>query len=38
MLISDMAASEEVKAEAFARRSWFGRLVERIAYALRRWL
>lgn len=38
MLISDMAASQEVTAEAFARRSWIERLIERAAYALRRWL
>ncbi len=38
MLISDMAASQEVKADTFARRGWLGRLVERIAYGLRRWL
>jgi cardiolipin synthase len=38
MLISDMAASEELTAAAFARRSWLGRLIERIAYGLRRWL
>jgi cardiolipin synthase len=38
MLISDMAASEELTATAFARRGWLGRLIERIAYGLRRWL
>ncbi|HSS39450.1 MAG TPA: phospholipase D-like domain-containing protein [Polyangia bacterium] len=38
MLISDMAASLEVHAAEFARRGWLARLVERIAYGLRRWL
>lgn len=38
MLISDMAASEEVKRDEFGRRSWLGRLLERVAWALRRWL
>jgi cardiolipin synthase len=38
MLVSDMAASEELTAAAFARRGWLGRLIERIAYSLRRWL
>src|SRR4051794_6917132 len=38
MLISDMAASEELTATAFARRGWLVRLIERIAYGLRRWL
>jgi cardiolipin synthase A/B len=38
MLISDMAASEELTAIAFARRGWLVRLIERIAYGLRRWL
>jgi cardiolipin synthase len=38
MLIADMAASQEVTAERFARRGWLGRLIERLAYALRRWL
>jgi hypothetical protein len=38
MLTSDMAASEEVTPAAFARRSWATRLLERLAYALRRWL
>ncbi len=38
MLISDMAASEELTAAAFARRGWLARLIERIAYGLRRWL
>jgi cardiolipin synthase A/B len=38
MLISDMAASEELTAVAFARRGWLVRLIERLAYGLRRWL
>jgi cardiolipin synthase len=38
MLLSDMAASEELTAEAFARRGWIVRLIERLAYAFRRWL
>ncbi len=38
MLISDMATAEEVRAEAFERRGWLGRLMERVAWALRRWL
>jgi cardiolipin synthase len=38
MLLSDMAASEELTAEAFARRGWLVRIIERLAYALRRWL
>jgi cardiolipin synthase len=38
MLISDMATAEEVRAEAFEKRGWLGRLVERVAWALRRWL
>ncbi len=38
MLVSDMAASEELTAAAFARRGWLGRLIERMAYGLRRWL
>ncbi|HXJ23457.1 MAG TPA: phospholipase D-like domain-containing protein [Polyangia bacterium] len=38
MLISDMATSEEVKADEFGRRGWLGRLIERVAWALRRWL
>jgi cardiolipin synthase len=38
MLTSDMAASEEVTPAAFARRSLLMRLLERLAYALRRWL
>jgi hypothetical protein len=33
-----MAASEELTAQAFARRGWLVRLIERIAYGLRRWL
>jgi cardiolipin synthase len=38
MLTSDMAASEEVTRAGFARRSWVLRVLERLAYALRRWL
>jgi cardiolipin synthase len=38
MLTSDMAASEELTRAAFARRGWVTRLLERLAYALRRWL
>jgi len=38
MLEDDMAASEEMSLATFARRSWFVRLLERAAYALRRWL
>jgi cardiolipin synthase len=38
MLVSDMAASEELTGPAFARRGWLERLIERLAYALRRWL
>jgi cardiolipin synthase len=38
MLEEDMAASTELTLAAFARRSWFVRVLERLAYALRRWL
>jgi cardiolipin synthase len=38
MLEEDMAASKELTLAAFERRSWFVRLLERFAYALRRWL
>jgi cardiolipin synthase A/B len=38
MLEEDMAASTELKLDAFAKRSWFVRVLERAAYALRRWL
>ncbi len=38
MLDGDMAASEELTQERFARRSWFGRILERLAYSLRQWL
>ncbi len=38
MLVSDMAASEELTRAAFAGRGWLERLIERLAYALRRWL
>ena len=38
MLEEDMAASKELTLAAFERRSWVVRLLERFAYALRRWL
>jgi cardiolipin synthase len=38
MLEEDMAASTELTLDAFVKRSWFVRLLERMAYALRRWL
>jgi cardiolipin synthase A/B len=38
MLDVDMAACEELTREGFARRSWFARLLERLAYSLRQWL
>jgi cardiolipin synthase len=38
MLESDMAASEELTQESFARRPLLVRLLERIAYAFRKWL
>jgi cardiolipin synthase len=38
MLEEDMAASTELTLAAFARRSWLVRVLERVAYALRRWL
>ena len=38
MLEEDMAASTELKLVDFVKRSWFVRLLERTAYALRRWL
>ena len=38
MLEEDIAASVELTLVAFSRRSWFVRLLERCAYALRRWL
>jgi cardiolipin synthase A/B len=38
MLEEDMAASTELSLAAFSRRSWFVRVLERLAYALRRWL
>ncbi|HVV51529.1 MAG TPA: phospholipase D-like domain-containing protein [Polyangia bacterium] len=38
MLVSDMAASEEVTVEGFGKRGWLVRLIERLAYSLRRWL
>jgi hypothetical protein len=33
-----MAASTELKLEAFVKRPWWVRALERMAYALRRWL
>jgi cardiolipin synthase len=38
MLEQDMAASTELTLAAFSRRSWFVRALERLAYALRKWL
>jgi cardiolipin synthase len=38
MLDGDMVESEELTRERFARRSWFGRVLERLAYSLRQWL
>ena len=38
MLESDMAAGEELTRENFARRPLLVRLLERLAYAFRRWL
>jgi cardiolipin synthase len=38
MLDGDMAACEELTSAHFARRSWFARLLERLAYSLRQWL
>jgi cardiolipin synthase len=38
MLESDIADSEELTPDKFARRSWFERLLERLAYSLRKWL
>ena len=38
MLVSDMAASEELTGPAFAKRGWLVRIIERLAYSLRRWL
>jgi cardiolipin synthase len=38
MLEDDMAASAELTLQEFARRRWYVRLLERCAYALRRWL
>jgi cardiolipin synthase A/B len=38
MLEGDMAASAELTLETFGRRPWFHRLLERLAYGLRRWL
>jgi cardiolipin synthase len=38
MLEADMANSVELTREGFERRSLFGRLLERLAYSLRKWL
>ena len=38
MLEEDMAASTELMLASFTKRSLFVRLLERMAYALRRWL
>jgi hypothetical protein len=38
MLESDMAVSEELTRETFASRPLLVRLLERIAYAFRKWL
>jgi cardiolipin synthase len=38
MLEEDMAASTELTLAAFEKRSLFVRMLERLAYALRRWL
>ena len=38
MLDADMAEGEEIRAEDFAQRSIFARLLEYLAYGLRRWL
>jgi cardiolipin synthase len=38
MLEDDMAACRELSLAEFARRPWYVRVVERLAYALRRWL
>jgi hypothetical protein len=38
MIEEDMAACTELSLKEFARRAWTVRLVERLAYALRRWL
>jgi len=38
MLDRDLVTSEELTRESFARRSLFQRLLERLAYAFRKWL
>jgi cardiolipin synthase len=38
MLERDIADSEELTADQFARRSWLERILERLAYSLRKWL
>lgn len=38
MMTDDIAGSEEITVENFAERSLFTRLLERMAYSLRRWL
>jgi cardiolipin synthase len=38
MIEEDMAACTELSLAEFARRPWYVRLAERLAYALRRWL
>jgi phosphatidylserine/phosphatidylglycerophosphate/cardiolipin synthase-like enzyme len=38
MLEEDMQASAELRLTEFAKRRWYVRLLERCAYALRRWL
>jgi phosphatidylserine/phosphatidylglycerophosphate/cardiolipin synthase-like enzyme len=37
-LEEDMAAGVEISLAAYAKRPWYVRLLERCAYALRRWL
>jgi len=37
MLKADMAASQEIHWESFRRRSLLSRVLERLAYAFRRW-
>jgi cardiolipin synthase len=38
MFEDDMATGKEIHLEDLQRRSWFTRLLERLAYGLRRWL
>ena len=38
MLEADMSKSKELTRDGFERRPWFGRLLERLAYSLRKWL